>query len=104
METKHWRQWLGEKPAFYMNSIDRAMPAPEGVNLLGFAHDALDEIDRLNALLEEARGWWRHKAGDAVIVELYNVSGFEVRAWMSKVDSEPNAEVTGLGRNRSNDD
>jgi hypothetical protein len=88
MKTTHWRQWLGEKPAIYMNSVDRAMPAPEGVNLLGFAHEALDEIDRLNALLEEARGWWRHKAGDPVTVELHDVSGIEVRVWMAKVDDQ----------------
>jgi hypothetical protein len=65
MKTEKWRAWLGEKPPIYMTSIDLIPPGPSGANLLGFAHDALDEIDRLNALLKRVEAW--QKAGEKII-------------------------------------
>ena len=49
------RSWLGEKPSIYMNSFDGVEPTPTATNLRGLAHDLLDEVATLRAMLARYR-------------------------------------------------
>lgn len=71
LDTIKWRTWLGPRPLIYLNSIDGGQPAASTTNLIGLAHDLLDEIERLRSIANdteeeldatrESRAYWRSR-------------------------------------------